>query len=75
MGKLADLIKRKPSVCAFGEMVERYAEDDADRESVMDPNSTAVSVWRAACDEWGQIGLTTIKDHRKRVCSCFRTGA
>ncbi|MDQ0241182.1 hypothetical protein [Arthrobacter bambusae] len=72
MGKLAQVVKPKPNGCIFGDMIERYAEDDEDRAAVISPNVTAAAVWKFVSQEWEQVGLTTVKAHRAKECACFR---
>jgi hypothetical protein len=75
MGKLASVIKPKSNGCLFGDIVDRYAEDDDDRAAVISPDVTAVAVWRFVSQEWEPVGITTVKAHRTKECSCYRVAA
>lgn len=75
MGKLSSIVKPKSNGCLFGDIVDRYAEDDDDRAAVMNPNVTAVSIWQFVTQEWEPVSRTTVKEHRAKTCVCFRVAA
>lgn len=75
MGKLASIVRPKTNRCLFGDMIDRYAEDDDDRAAVISPDVTAVAVWRFVSQEWEPVSQTTIKDHRAGNCVCYRAAA
>lgn len=75
MGKLATIVKPKSNSCLFGDIVDRYAEDDDDRAAVISPDVTAVAIWRFVSQEWEPVSQTTVKEHRARNCACFRAAA
>jgi len=75
MGKLASIVKPKANGCIFGDIIDRYAEDDEDRAAVINPDVTAVAVWKFVNQEWEPVSKTTVKEHRARNCSCYRVAA
>ena len=75
MGKLASIVRPKINRCKFGDMIDRYAEDDADRAAVIDPDVTAVAVWQFVTQEWEFVSQTVVKDHRAGHCACHRVAA
>ena len=46
-----------------------------DRATIADPNVTSAAVWEFVCENWEPVGRTTVKEHRNRVCSCYRAAA
>lgn len=75
MGKLASIIRPKNNRCIFGDMIDRYAEDDDDRAAVINPEVTAVAVWKYVTQEWETVSVTTVKEHRAKNCACHRVAA
>lgn len=74
MGTLAGTVKPVYDGCKFGEILERHA-DTEDRATIADPNVTSASVWEFVCEQWEPVGRTTVKEHRKRLCLCYRVAA
>jgi len=74
MGKLASIVKPIPDGCKFGDIITRHADTD-DRATIADPNVTSAAVWEFVCENWEPVGRTTVKEHRNRVCSCYRVAA
>lgn len=71
MGNLSANVKAIPDGCKFGEIISRHADDD-DRATIADANVTSASVWEFVCENWEPVGRTTVKEHRKRLCLCYR---
>lgn len=71
MGNLSANVKAIPDGCKFGDIIARRA-DAEDLATIADPNVTSASVWEFVCENWEPVGRTTVKEHRKRLCLCYR---
>lgn len=77
MGALATSIQSiQPRImlCKFGQMLELNA-DAADRDAAESASVTSVDIWDFANENWGEVGLTTVKVHRARNCTCYPRAA
>jgi hypothetical protein len=72
VGALSDTLKPKYNGCRFGELIETHADED-DRNVIEDLDVTNAAIAAFVWEHWGQVGRTTISEHRRHVCACYKT--
>lgn len=71
MGAIALNVESTTGRCAFGRILDKYADED-DNEAVNDNSIPHTDIWEATEKHYAPIGLTTVKTHRNKRCTCYR---
>lgn len=75
MGRLADSLKPKQTLCKFALLLAEHADED-DLAVIDDvDNVTNAAIHEFVCTNWALVGRTVISEHRRSACSCYRGGA